>query len=214
MENTYLNRGGWFDGRQDSTGASSCLVNLPKYILAAGMFASLGTGAFTDDLSRLRQAQIRESLVPNRVQILRVGVTSVRGPVEEIDRIRTVIAPTMSALAKSFNVSRQTIYNWMNGERPTVEHGDKLRDLALAADIFADAGIPVNGVLLKRKVIGGKNLLEVVSDGGSAQDASRLLVQIVRLENSQREILATRFAGRIAPHSAIDSDLMATNDRV
>jgi hypothetical protein len=72
----------------------------------------------------------------------------------------------------------------------------------------------VNGVLLKRKVIEGKNLFEIVRDGGSASHTAQLLLQIVRRENSQRERLATRFAGRTVAQSSADSDIMAANDPV
>ena len=131
-----------------------------------------------------------------------------------MEQIRKVLSPAMSDLAKSFNVSRQTIYNWLNGEQPTPEHTARLRDLALVADIFAEAGVPVNSVLLKRKVIKGKNLFEIIREGGSIRDAAQLLLQIVRSETSQRERLTARFAGRKISQPFADSDIMAANDEV
>jgi DNA-binding transcriptional regulator YiaG len=214
METTYSNRGGWFSDRQNSTGASSCLSSIPKYILAASLFVNAGTGAFADDLSRLQQDRKNEPIISNPIKIYTVETKSARTSAEDMEQIRKVLSPAMSDLAKSFNVSRQTIYNWLNGEQPTPEHTARLRDLALVADMFAEAGVPVNSVLLKRKVIKGKNLFGIIREGGSIRDAAQLLLQIVRSETSQRERLATRFAGRKISQPSADSDIMAANDEV
>jgi len=214
METAYTNRGGWFSDRQASTGASSGLIAIPKYVLAVGLIVSAGTGAFADDLSRLQQNRLNETIISNPVQNYALVATSARTPAEDLEKIREVLAPAVSDLAKCFNVSRQTIYNWLNDEQPTPEHAAKLQDLALAADMFAESGKPVTGNLLKRKVFNGKNLFEVIHDGGSARDATQLLLQIVRRETSQRELLTARFAGRTTSQRSVDSDLMAPNDAV
>jgi len=214
METAYSNRGGWFGDRQNSTGESSCLSCIPKYVLAVSMVLSAGTGAFVDDLSRLRQDRKNEPIISNPIKIYAVETASARTSAEDIEQIRKVLSPAMTDLAKSFNVSRQTIYNWLNGEQPNPAHTARLRDLALVADIFAEAGVPVNSVLLKRKVIKGKNLFEVIREGGSARDAAQLLLQIVRSETNQRERLAARFAGRKTSQPSADSDIMAANDEV
>jgi len=214
MGTAYSNRGGWFSDRQNSTGASSCLSSIPKYILAASLFVSAGTGAFADDLSRFRQDQKNEPIISNPIKIYAVETKSARTSAEDMEQIRKVLSPVMSDLAKSFNVSRQTIYNWLNGEQPNPAHTARLRDLALVADIFAEAGVSVNGVLMKRRVIEGKNLFEIIREGGSTRDAAQLLLQIVRSETIQRERLAARFAGRTVSQHSADSDVMAANDAV
>ncbi len=214
METAYSNRGGWFSDRQNSTGASSSLSGIPKYILVASLFVRAGTGAFADDLSFLRPDRKNESIISNPIKIFTVETKSARTSAENMEQIRKVLSPAMSDLAKSFNVSRQTIYNWLNGEQPTPEHTARLGDLALVADIFAEAGVPVNSVLLKRKVIKGKNLFEIIREGGSIRDAAQLLLQIVRSETSQRERLTARFAGRKISQPFADSDIMAANDEV
>ena len=215
METVYSNRGGWFSDRQNSTGASACyLSGIPKYMLLASLFVGPGTGALADDISLLRQDRKNESIISNPTKIFIAETKSARTSAENMEQIRKVLSPAMSDLAKSFNVSRQTIYNWLNGEQPTPEHTARLRDLALVADMFAEAGVPVNSVLLKRKVIKGKNLFEVIREGRSARDAAQLLLQIVRSETIQRERLAARFAGRKVFQPSADSDIMAANDEV
>jgi len=208
METPMPSNESWFRDRYAPTGGH--LLNyVPCYALAATLLFGAGTGAFVDDLNWLRYHQDNK-IMSRSLQDYKPA----RTPAEDIERIREVFSPAISDLAKTFSVSRQTIYNWINGDQANPEHITGLRDLALAADIFADAAIPVNGALLKRKIVEGKNLFEVVHAGGSPLDAAQLLIHIIRRETSQREILATRFATRTATIRSADSDLMAENDAV
>lgn len=202
--------GRWFSDRRTSTGTSSGL-NRAANVLAATMLASAGTGAFVDDLDWWQQHRLNDAIAnPLKVQIIETA--SARTAAENLERIREILSAAMSDLANTFSVSRQAVYNWLNGEQPKPEHIAKLRDLAQAADIVAEAGIPVTGALLKRKVIEGKNLFEVAHDGGSACDAAQLLVQIVRRETEQRERMTARFAGRKTSLRSAESDFPAEND--
>ncbi len=173
-----------------------------------------GTGAYADDLSRLQQHRLNGHTSSLRMQSYAVKELPERTSVENLERIRKVFAPAVSDLAKCFSVSRQTIYNWLNGEQAASDHAERLRDLALAADMFNESGQVVNGPILKRKFLNGKNMFEVILDGGSAKDAALLLLQIVRRETSQRELLAARLSGRKILQSSADSDLMSENDAV
>ncbi len=216
MDTGYSNRGGWFGDQKNSTGSSS-LSTATRGVLAASLISLsvvTGTGVAANDLEQLRKLQTNGAIVSNPIKICTVESTHARSSVENLERIRSVFAPAVSDLAKTFNVSRQTIYNWLNGEQPTIEHVTKLKDLALAADMFADAGINVSGILLKRKITGGKNMFEVVQYGGSATDAAQLLMQIIKRESEQKERLAARYTGRTVSQSSADSDLMAANDVV
>jgi len=213
LETTFSQGGGWFSNRQASTGAASGLKSVTNYVLAATMMVSVGTGVFGDDLDLWRQSRLKETMAKPLLSYTCYEISS-RSPAEYIQRTLEVLSPSVSDLAKSFNVSRQTIYNWLNGEQPKNEHTSRLQDLALAADIIAEAGITVNGQLLKRKVIEGKNLFEFFRDGGPAQYAARLIVQIVKQEATQRERLTARLAGRKPTLHSVDSGLMAENDAV
>lgn len=216
MDTGYSNRGGWFGDQKNSTGSSS-LATASRCALAASLISLSvfsGTGAAANDLEQLRKFQTNGPIVSNPIRVCTFESTSARSFVENLERIRSVFAPAVSDLAKTFNVSRQTIYNWLNGEQPTIEHTTRLKDLALAADTFADEGIKVSGILLKRKIIDGKNIFEIVQSGGSAADAAQLLMQIIKRESEQKARLAARYAGRTASQSFADSDLMAANDVV
>lgn len=123
-----------------------------------------------------------------------------RTPNENLTRIREILKPAVSDLATLFGVSRQTIYNWQAGEQPKPEYIAKLDDLAKAADIIASEGLANPSLLLKRKISQGKNLMDIVREGGSASEASQKLVQLARVEEQQRKALDTRLAGRKRPN--------------
>jgi len=200
----------WFGDRSAGTGVPAGFNKAATIFVATTMLVSQGTGAFVDDLQSLQQYRnepfINQSILPV------VEIAPTRTPAEDIERIRDVLSPSISNLADVFGVSRQTLYNWMNGERLKPEHFSKLKDLAQAADQLAESDIPISGALLKRKVINGKNIFELVRDGGSASDATQMLIQIVRREQKQRELLNSRLAGRKSASRSADSDFPAEND--
>lgn len=122
----------------------------------------------------------------------------VRLPVDNLKTIRATFKPSISDLANLLGVSRQALYNWMAGGRPSLQSANRLEDLSKAADLVAAHGLN-SPYLLRRKIREGKSLMEIVRDGGSAQDAARTLIRIVEKEATQREQLKRDFAGRKPP---------------
>ena len=215
METTYSPHcGGWFSNEPHSSTGSSSILIIPKIALVACLMFNAGTGAYVDDLARLRHNTQNGSFVCGPELFYSLETVYTRNTAEDVAKIRDVFSPAISDLAKCFQVSRQTIYNWLNGEQPTSEHSEKLEDLAIAADMFVESGMSVSGSLFKRKLHNGKTFFEVVRDGGSARDAVKLMIQITSREAGQKKILAARFAGRKAVQNNADVDLMAANDGV
>lgn len=122
-----------------------------------------------------------------------------RAPAEDIDHIRKVLIPSMTDLANALGVSRQAVYSWHDGKPITQENAVRLSDLGQAADLFAQEGLAVSARLLRRPIAQGKNLLEIVRDGGSAKEAASVLIDIVRHEADQHHLLQTRLAKRPRP---------------
>jgi len=207
MSGTFTSCGGWFTNGPKSTGARS---NLNKYIVAGCLAISAGTGAHFDD-ARMLQHRFRTNLTAAHSQLYEAEPPLARSTAEDVARVREVISHSISDLAKLFNVSRQTIYNWISGEFPSQEHAARLEDLALAADVFSEAGIDVTPILLRRKVAEGKTFFEVVKEGGSAQRTAQLLAATVQRENSDRQRLSERFAGRRSSSPSVDADFIAQN---
>lgn len=119
-------------------------------------------------------------------------------PAAQLDRIRSVLKANIADTASVFGVSRQALYNWRAGEAISVANLAKLDDLAAAADILAAAGLDQVPQLARRKLGGGKTLLETARDGGSAREAAISLVRMLEREAIQRERVERSLAGRRA----------------
>ncbi|MCG8996704.1 hypothetical protein LH435_09475 [Laribacter hongkongensis] len=205
--NTY---GGWVSECPAATGGTSSFVRLVGWVAAAGAALSgIGTGGELS-LAHLQRSTQQVLYAAPRIEV--VEVEYVRTPSENLTRIREVLNPAVSDLATTFGVSRQSVYNWLNGEPVAEENAAKLQDLAQAADVLAHEGVTVNAALLKRKFANGKTLMQVAQAGESARDAALMLVQIHKREAVQRERMNTRFANRVKTSATADFDLPASND--
>lgn len=208
MNPAMMHGGGWFAG-QPATGVSPGFVSVVSWWVVAGAaLTSIGTGGerSLEHLQRnLRNPQHSEFIA---------GVEQARTPSQNLARIREILKPAVSDLATTFGVSRQSVYNWLNGEPVADENAIKLQDLAQAADILAHAGITVNAAVLKRKFVNRKTLLQVAQVGESARDAASLMVQIYKREAGQRERMNARYVLRATIHATADFDLPMPNDKV
>ena len=129
---------------------------------------------------------------------------STRTPSEDLSRIRAVLRPTITDLARALGVSRQAVYDWQSGKQIAVDNAARLADLARAADVFAAEGPTVSAQLLQRPIASGKRLFDIAREGGSAEEAARKLIQMMRRELRQRQMLAESLANRKRP--AVPSD--------
>ena len=202
--------GGWVTDRLVATGVTSALVRWVGWMTAAGAaLTGIGTGGELSQEHLQRSAQRAQHMVP--VADL-AEVEQVRTPGENLSRIREVLNPAVSDLAATFGVSRQSVYNWLNGESVADENAAKLQDLAQAADVLAHEGVSINAFLLKRKFANGRTLMQVAQAGESTRDAALMLVQIHKREAVQRERMNARFANRVKTPASADFDLPASND--
>ena len=207
---TAMTYGGWVTDRPAATGVSSTVVRWVGWVAAAGaVLSGLGTGGELS-LEHLQRSTHEVRHMWPAVEV--ADVASVRNPTENLVRIREVLKPAVSDLATTFGVSRQSVYNWLNGETVADENAAKLQDLAQAADVLAHEGIEVNAALLKRKFANGRTLLQVAQAGESARDAALQLAHIHKREAAQRERMKTRFANRPKTQPSADFDLPSAND--
>lgn len=207
---TAMTYGGWVTDRPAATGVSPTVVRLVGWMAAAGaVLSSIGTGGELSIEQLQRSTHQMQHMAPT-VDVAEVA--PVRSPAEDLVRIREVLKPAVSDLATTFGVSRQSVYNWLNGEPVGEENAVKLQDLAQAADVLAHEGIAVNATLLKRKFANGRTLLHVAQAGESARDAALQLVHIHKRETNQRERMAARFASRGKTAPSADFDLPSASD--
>lgn len=172
-----------------------------------GASASTGAGPVIDRSPRV--IKISDYRAP-KYEVL--DITVARTPSEDLARIRAIIKPAISDLASALHVSRQSVYNWINGEAVADENATRLRDLAEAADLLAHEKIVVNAALLKRKFAGGKSLLQVVKTGESARVAASQFIQIHKRESEQRQRLNAQLKRKVGAPPSSDFDLPAAND--
>src|SRR5208337_3241364 len=111
-----------------------------------------------------------------------------RTPAEDLSHIRAVLKTAVTDLAQALRVSRQAIYDWQSGKPIAGENAARLADLARAADVFAAEGLAASAQFLRRPVASGKRLFDIAREGGSAEDAARNLIQMVRRELRQRQL--------------------------
>lgn len=202
--------GGWVTDRPAVTGDTSSAVRLVGWCVAAGAALSvIGTGGHLSVEHFQRVGQHARYASPTFDV---AEVDGVRTPAEDLARIRELLRPAISDLATTLGVSRQSVYNWLNGEQVADENATRLQDLAQAADVLAHERITVNSALLKRKFANGRTLMQVAQAGESARDAALMLVQIQRREAVQRERMNARFANRPKTSATADFDLPLSND--
>jgi transcriptional regulator with XRE-family HTH domain len=151
----------------------------------------------------------RMYLLPMRYQAFLVMVASARTPdaapyAELMQVIKSGFGRTMTRLPEVFGVSRQTLYNWLNGETPKPAHQEKLRQLAEAARIFSELGFRPTSLALDRTIMRSKSLLQLLSEGADGRDAAKKLVRIVQRGNEARAKLDEILGGRKASLEASD----------
>lgn len=200
--------GGWVERRSPTGGVKGYAK--AASLACAGLIAaysSIGTGgALAVDVLQQRLAKRAG------VGIQALDASYVRSPEEDLARIREVFIPSVQDLATTFKVTRQSIYNWINGEVVAQENAAKLQDLAAAADLLAYSGVSINSRLLKRKFINGKSLFEVATAGESTTHAAKLLIEILKREDVQREKIKAKFALRDKSKNTADFDLPNHSD--
>ncbi|MDE1143514.1 MAG: hypothetical protein PW999_28635 [Paraburkholderia tropica] len=202
--------GGWVTDRPAATGDTSNVVRLVGWLAAGVVLSAIGTGGHLSPEHLQRGGQHALYATP-AVDV--AIVDDVRTPAEDLARIREVLRPAVSDLATTLGVSRQSVYNWLNGEQVADENAARLQDLAQAADVLAHEGVVVDAGLLKRKFANGRTLMQVAQAGESARDAALVLVQICKREAAQRERMSARFSNRARTPASADFDLPPSNDQ-
>jgi hypothetical protein len=110
--------------------------------------------------------------------------------------IKNGFGRTMSRLPEVFGVSRQTLYNWLDGDTPKPSQQARLRQLARAARMFTEVGFKPNSLALDRTVSQGKSLLQLLSEGADGRETAKKLVRIIQRGVDSRSKLDELLGGR------------------
>jgi transcriptional regulator with XRE-family HTH domain len=131
-----------------------------------------------------------------------------------MEDVKAGFGRTMSRLPEVFGVSRQTLYNWLDGETPKDIHRDKLRQLAEAAGVFADLGFRPTSLSLDRTVSDGKSLLQLLSEGADGRETAKKLVRIAQRGAESRAVLDDLLNGRKAKPDVPDIGTPTLDERL
>lgn len=111
-------------------------------------------------------------------------------------QVKAGFGRNITHLPAVFGVSRQTLYNWINGEIPKQQHQEKIEQLAIAAQVFTNAGFKPNPLSLNRIVNHGKSFLELIEQGGNGKATAERLIRIEKRGVIAREKLNALLGNR------------------
>jgi transcriptional regulator with XRE-family HTH domain len=118
---------------------------------------------------------------------------------QQLAFIRSTTRLSVTELARTFSVTRQTVHEWCQGAPLASRNARRLDKLADAMTLLLDAVGNVTGRDLRRSVRGGASLLDTVRADGNVSAAARELSETLTREAAQRRRLTARFAGRQPP---------------
>lgn len=130
--------------------------------------------------------------IENRAKATFDTVNDFSGLMEDI---RQGFGRTFSRLPAVFGVSRQTLYNWLNGEMPKERHQARIWQLAEAARTFTEASFIPTVASLTRTLSRGKSFLELISDGADGHGVAKKLIALTHQGLASRARVDAALAG-------------------
>lgn len=159
-------------------------------------FGESGTGG----IEGLAFIESRQGYQPFTILILKQEPTApqeTRAPFTDLMRkVKAGFGRTMSHLPAVFGVSRQTLYNWLNGETPKEQHQSKLEQLAAAARVFTETGFKPTALSLDRTIAQGKSFIELIGQGADGKETAERLIRIEKRGAAAREKLGALLGDR------------------
>jgi transcriptional regulator with XRE-family HTH domain len=115
-----------------------------------------------------------------------------------MQQVRRGFGRTMSRLPEVFGVSRQTLYNWLDGETPKLALQERLCQLAAAAKVFEDLAFKPNSTLLDQTLTQGQSFLQLMAQG---QDGRPLAHKLIRV-SARGQVARSKLDGLIGERKA------------
>lgn len=114
----------------------------------------------------------------------------------DMAQVKAGFGRTMSCLPGIFGVSRQTLYNWLDGQTPKEQHQRRLHQLAEAAAIFIELAFKPTPAMLGRTLDSGKSFIQLIASGADGREMAKKLVHGVRRGRDSRAKLDALLAGK------------------
>lgn len=149
----------------------------------------LGLIAGTGGLITIHSTEMLGHYIYNsRIHIERSASRNVdiRSPAEHVANIRDTFALNMSELAIVLHITRPTVYAWLEGQEPRPEAVTQIQQLSRAADEIKRMKISRFDTLLRRPILNGHSLLDILKAGRDPLEALAKLKLIAERESQVR----------------------------
>lgn len=112
-----------------------------------------------------------------------------------MQEIKHTFGRTFSRLTSVFGVSRQTLYNWLDGEVPKSSNQDRIVELAQAARVFNEHRYTPTTLDLTRTLARGRSFLDLIAEGDEGPATAKKLVNLIQRGLAARAKLDAVLAG-------------------
>lgn len=135
-----------------------------------------------------RPFQMADSIKSSPVDLSRPYVALMR-------EIKATFGRTFSRLPSVLGVSRQTLYNWLDGEVPKSPNQQRIIELSQAASVFRQHRYTPTALDLARTLDDGKSFLGLIAAGADGQVSAERLVRLLQRGFTARARLNRVLAG-------------------
>ena len=115
---------------------------------------------------------------------------------QDIGRLREITKISISEIASTLKVSRQTVHEWMKGGSISARNTERLSQFVQVADVFDKSEVAITPYAMRRRVNGGPSVLQTIALGGNAVEVAQTLVKTVAIELRQQQRSTQRLSNR------------------
>ena len=120
-----------------------------------------------------------------------------------VRRIRDAFGLNMTELATILDVSRPTVYAWLNGQEPQPEAVARILRLSRAADRFSALGVETAISYVRQPMFEGASLLELLKSDADISSATAQISELAKRSEAVRH--APKGSGRrLRPIEQVD----------
>jgi transcriptional regulator with XRE-family HTH domain len=113
-------------------------------------------------------------------------------PAQILSRIREVFGLRMSEVARIFGVSRRAAYDWLGGATPRPDTVARIYNIGKYAEELRAAGIANIGHYVRRPIVSGRSLLDLLKSGENMDAAIAIIRPVAAEEAMNRKQLGRR----------------------
>lgn len=147
-----------------------------------GLACSIGTGSMLTAHS-FEKLNVQRYTPEIHIE-KRVSKLDTRSPAEHMALIRDIFSLNTSDLAAILNISRPTVYAWLDGQEPKPEKLPYIQQLSRAAEKMKALNIIRIDTLVRRPIFDGNSLLDKLKNG---EDITPYLETIKKLSDKESD---------------------------